>query len=95
MRSMSDVFAALIPPAVVATVFCTFIYKLLRREMAPRTSDGRSVHDPDVARSTDATSTETTDAPRTDPGVVKEDGAKDAAASVSEVRGGGDGSDNH
>lgn len=43
MRAMWDVLSALIPPVVVAAVFCTFIYKLLRSEMAPRTSDGRPV----------------------------------------------------
>lgn len=43
MRPMGDVLSALIPPAVVATVFCTFVVKLLRKEMAPRTSDGRLV----------------------------------------------------
>ncbi|MDA2804651.1 hypothetical protein [Nocardiopsis suaedae] len=40
---MGDVLSALIPPAVVATVFCAFVVKLLRKEMAPRTSDGRPV----------------------------------------------------
>ncbi|WP_460860431.1 hypothetical protein [Nocardiopsis coralliicola] len=40
---MGDVLSALIPPAVVAAVFCTFVVKLLRHEMAPRTSDGRRV----------------------------------------------------
>jgi hypothetical protein len=44
---MWDVLSALIPPAVVAAVFCTAIYKLLRREMTPRTSDGRPVRDAD------------------------------------------------
>lgn len=43
MRPMGDVLSALIPPAVVATVFCAFVVKLLRKEMAPRTSDGRPV----------------------------------------------------
>ncbi len=43
MRLMGDVLSALIPPAVVAAVFCTFVVKLLRKEMAPRTSDGRLV----------------------------------------------------
>lgn len=38
---MWDVLSALIPPAVVATVFCVAIYTLLRKEMAPRTSDNR------------------------------------------------------
>lgn len=40
---MWEVLSALTPPAVVAAVFCTFLYKLLRKEMAPRTSDGRLV----------------------------------------------------
>lgn len=35
-----DVLSALIPPAVVAAVFCTFVIKILRKEMAPRRMDG-------------------------------------------------------
>ncbi|CAL9461188.1 hypothetical protein SUDANB121_02656 [Nocardiopsis dassonvillei] len=38
-----DVLSALIPPVVVAFVFCYFIIKLLRREMAPRRMDGSLV----------------------------------------------------
>lgn len=38
-----DVLSALIPPVVVATVFCAFVVKLLRREMAPRRMDGSLV----------------------------------------------------
>ena len=38
-----DVLSALIPPVVVAFVFCYFILKLLRREMAPRRMDGSLV----------------------------------------------------
>ncbi|WP_017601097.1 hypothetical protein [Nocardiopsis lucentensis] len=38
-----DVISALIPPVVVATVFCAFVIKLLRREMAPRRMDGSLV----------------------------------------------------
>ncbi|MEC3893826.1 hypothetical protein ACFW3Z_12425 [Nocardiopsis alba] len=38
-----DVLSALIPPVVVATVFCTFVIKLLRKEMAPRRMDGSLV----------------------------------------------------
>lgn len=38
-----DVLSALIPPVVVATVFCAFVIKLLRREMAPRRMDGSLV----------------------------------------------------
>ncbi|MEY9214757.1 hypothetical protein NI17_018220 [Thermobifida halotolerans] len=49
MRLMWDVLSALIPPAVVATVFCVAIYTLLRKEMAPRTSDGRLVEEVESA----------------------------------------------
>ncbi|MDS1271931.1 hypothetical protein RIF23_16685 [Lipingzhangella sp. LS1_29] len=56
---MWDILSALIPPAVVATVFCTFIYKLLRREMAPRTSDGRLVSEAEAASGANSTSVET------------------------------------
>ena len=38
-----DVLSALIPPAVVATVFCAFVIQLLRKEMAPRRMDGSLV----------------------------------------------------
>ncbi|MFD6094963.1 hypothetical protein ACFVWN_23805 [Nocardiopsis flavescens] len=38
-----DVLSALIPPVVVAFVFCYFIIKVLRREMAPRRMDGSLV----------------------------------------------------
>ncbi|MBB6120900.1 hypothetical protein [Nocardiopsis algeriensis] len=38
-----DVLSALTPPALVAFVFCYFIIKLLRREMAPRRMDGSPV----------------------------------------------------
>ncbi|WP_116245538.1 hypothetical protein [Nocardiopsis sp. FIRDI 009] len=38
-----DVISALIPPVVVATVFCAFVITLLRREMAPRRMDGSLV----------------------------------------------------
>lgn len=38
-----DVLSALIPPVVVATVFCAFVIKLLRKEMAPRRMDGSLV----------------------------------------------------
>jgi hypothetical protein len=38
-----DVLSALIPPVVVAFVFCYFILKVLRREMAPRRMDGSLV----------------------------------------------------
>ncbi|MFE1167783.1 hypothetical protein [Nocardiopsis sp. NPDC058789] len=40
-----DVLSALIPPVVVATVFCAFVIKLLRKEMAPRRMDGSLVSD--------------------------------------------------
>ncbi|MBR8742033.1 hypothetical protein [Nocardiopsis sp. MG754419] len=38
-----DVLSALIPPVVVAAVFCAFVIKLLRKEMAPRRMDGSLV----------------------------------------------------
>lgn len=38
-----DVLSALIPPVVVATVFCAFVIQLLRKEMAPRRMDGSLV----------------------------------------------------
>ncbi|MGW5876301.1 hypothetical protein ACWFMI_07080 [Nocardiopsis terrae] len=40
-----DVLSALIPPVVVATVFCAFVIQLLRKEMAPRRMDGSLVSD--------------------------------------------------
>lgn len=48
---MWDVLSALIPPAVVAAVFCTAIYKLLRREMAPRTPEGPAADGGDATAS--------------------------------------------
>lgn len=70
---MWDVLSALIPPAVVATVFCTFIYKLLRKEMAPRTSDGRllSGTDDSAAAGTQAAADNRASAA---PGAVSADG---------------------
>lgn len=35
-----DVLSALIPPVVVGGTFCFFVIKLLRKEMAPRRTDG-------------------------------------------------------
>lgn len=58
---MDDVIAALVPPAVVATVFCAFVVKLLRSEMAPRTMDGRPVSEVGTTRD-DATADSTADA---------------------------------
>lgn len=52
---MWDVLSALIPPVVVATVFCTAIYKLLRKEMAPRTSDGRLAAEADAGSPAEGT----------------------------------------
>ncbi|MFC4563879.1 hypothetical protein ACFO4E_18625 [Nocardiopsis mangrovi] len=85
---MGDVLSALIPPAVVATVFCTFVIKLLRNEMAPRTSDGRLVSEVD-----DAAGREAADAGAARPGVAEavtaEDGAKGAEGSPAELPGEG------
>ncbi|GAA3751802.1 hypothetical protein [Spinactinospora alkalitolerans] len=83
---MWDVLSALIPPAVVATVFCTFIYRLLRKEMAPRTSDGRLIGEAGAAPSTGAPEAETASRADTD-AVTSEDGAKGARGSSSEVPG--------
>ncbi|MFC3996078.1 hypothetical protein ACFOVU_09150 [Nocardiopsis sediminis] len=85
---MSDVLSALIPPAVVATVFCTFVIKLLRNEMAPRTSDGRLVSEVDGAAGREAA-----DAGAARPvgaqAVTPEDGAKGAEGSSAELPGDG------
>ncbi|UPT23552.1 hypothetical protein FOF52_15590 [Thermobifida alba] len=72
---MWDVLSALIPPVVVATVFCVAIYTLLRKEMAPRTSDGRPVGEEESAEQ------------RT-PGdkAAAEDRAKEARSASEEVR---------
>ncbi|ASU86435.1 hypothetical protein CDO52_25695 [Nocardiopsis gilva YIM 90087] len=81
---MGDILSALIPPAVVAAVFCTFVVKLLRKEMAPRTSDGRLVSEVDDATgSTQGDATTATPAGSTT--VAVEDGAKGADGSSSEV----------
>ena len=45
-----DVLSALIPPVVVATVFCAFVIKLLRKEMAPRRMDGSLVSNDEAAQ---------------------------------------------
>lgn len=45
------VLSALIPPVVVATVFCAFVIKLLRKEMAPRRMDGSLVSDDEAGES--------------------------------------------
>ena len=45
-----DVLSALIPPVVVGTVFCVFIIKLLRKEMAPRRMDGSLVSNDGAAK---------------------------------------------
>ncbi|MDA8368738.1 MAG: hypothetical protein M0026_02575 [Nocardiopsaceae bacterium] len=83
---MGDVLSALIPPAVVATVFCTFIVKLLRKEMAPRTSDGRLVGEAGAASNREATDAGTAPSAETDV-VAAEDGAKGAEGSSTEVPG--------
>ncbi|MEV2275807.1 hypothetical protein AB0I72_09485 [Nocardiopsis sp. NPDC049922] len=58
-----DVLSALIPPVVVATVFCAFVIKLLRREMAPRRMDGSLVSgDATEAAGAEATATAATGA---------------------------------
>ncbi|MBB6175028.1 hypothetical protein HNR23_005088 [Nocardiopsis mwathae] len=81
---MGDILSALIPPAVVAAVFCTFVVKLLRKEMAPRTSDGRLVSEVD-----DATGSAQGDAAAASPAgaaaVAPEDGAKGAEGASPEV----------
>ena len=43
-----DVLSALLPPVVVASVFCAFVIALLRKEMAPRRMDGSLVSDEDA-----------------------------------------------
>jgi hypothetical protein len=85
---MGDVFSALLPPAVVAAVFCTFIIKLLRKEMAPRTLDGRLAKgaDANTASGAEAADAETVSPAKTDT-VTEEDGAKGAERSSTEVRG--------
>ncbi|WP_433698684.1 hypothetical protein [Nocardiopsis sp. CA-288880] len=45
-----DVLSALIPPVVVGTVFCAFVIKLLRKEMAPRRMDGSLVSNDGAAQ---------------------------------------------
>ncbi|MFD3687436.1 hypothetical protein ACFWTE_21810 [Nocardiopsis sp. NPDC058631] len=45
-----DVLSALIPPVVVGTVFCAFVIKLLRKEMAPRRMDGSLVSNDEAAQ---------------------------------------------
>ncbi|GAB3211357.1 hypothetical protein ACQEU5_06430 [Marinactinospora thermotolerans] len=83
---MWDVLSALLPPAVVATVFCTFIYRLLRKEMAPRTSDGRLVGSPGTASSTEPAAADSV-APVDTDAVTAEGGAKDGQDSTPEVTG--------
>jgi hypothetical protein len=46
-----DVLSALIPPVVVASVFCAFVIQLLRKEMAPRRMDGSLVSDDETGES--------------------------------------------
>ncbi|MFC7329272.1 hypothetical protein [Marinactinospora rubrisoli] len=89
---MWDVLSALIPPAVVATAFCTFIYKLLRKEMAPRTSDGRLVSEADTASSSSATVADSATTARADD-VTADGGAKTTPGASTEVSGDGAGSD--
>ncbi|WP_067971220.1 hypothetical protein [Nocardiopsis trehalosi] len=82
---MGDVLSALIPPAVVAAVFCTFVVQLLRKEMAPRTSDGRLVSEADAAPGRDAPTAGTARQGGTDV-VAAEDGAKGAEGSAVDVQ---------
>ncbi|MDA0563544.1 hypothetical protein LG943_04245 [Streptomonospora sp. S1-112] len=81
---MEEVLSALIPPAVVATVFCTFVIKLLRKEMAPRTSDGRLVSETDTASGRAPAGATTATASATD-GVAADDGAKGSVSSRTEL----------
>ncbi|GAB2483663.1 MULTISPECIES: hypothetical protein [Nocardiopsis] len=57
-----DVLSALIPPVVVATVFCAIILKILRREMAPRRMDGTLVSEDAVESGDSAAEVERTEA---------------------------------
>lgn len=75
---MWDVLSALIPPTVVGTVFCAVVYTVLRREMAPKTSDGRPL------RESDAASAETT--AEQDADAAADDGAGGARGPSPEVR---------
>src|SRR5699024_12008351 len=45
-----DVLSALIPPVVVGGTFCFFVIKLLRKEMAPRRTDGSLAGKDDTTR---------------------------------------------
>nr|WP_236544093.1 hypothetical protein [Spiractinospora alimapuensis] len=81
---MWDVLSAIIPPAVVAAVFCTAIYKLLRSEMAPRTSDGRRVSER-PARRAEATTFANSDGAEATQGKPRE-----SAGDVETERGGSD-----
>ncbi|QBI56066.1 hypothetical protein [Streptomonospora litoralis] len=83
---MGDVLSALLPPAVVAAVFCTFVVKLLRKEMAPRTSDGRLVSEADPASRCASADTAAAAGPEAD-SAAGDDGAKGAGASGAELRG--------
>lgn len=80
---MWDILSALLPPAVVATVFCTFIYKLLRREMAPRTSDGRLVSEVEATSGTESTSAKTGGTGHYN--VTAADGSKPSTRTTAEV----------
>lgn len=82
---MGDVLSALLPPAVVAAVFCTFIIKLLRKEMAPRTSDGRLAKGVDEPSGNGTTKAETVSQANTGT-VAPEDGANGAESPSAEVR---------
>ncbi|WP_394350099.1 hypothetical protein [Streptomonospora sp. PA3] len=85
---MGDVLSALLPPAVVAAVFCTFVVKLLRKEMAPRTSDGRLVSESDKSSGRASADAATASRPRSD-ALAEEDGAKSADGSGPELPGDG------
>ncbi|TDQ55206.1 hypothetical protein [Actinorugispora endophytica] len=74
---MWDVLSALIPPTVVAAVFCAIVYTVLRKEMAPRTSDGR------LLKEAEAGDVQT--ASRPDTNASADGGAKNAPGSSTEV----------
>ena len=72
---MWDVLSALIPPAVVATVFCVAICTLLRKEMAPRTADGRPIDEgesPETKEADNKVAAESQDTPRASDAEVRD-----------------------
>jgi len=89
---MGDVLAALIPPVVVAAVFCTFPVKLIRKEMAPRTSDGRLVSEVDTSTASGGGTASTATASHSEAhgtAAEDEDGAKAAQGCEPEFPGDG------